>query len=1696
MPNIDKLLDKHISEILGKHDAPITSREILEELKTVNELNDCTLPVLNTYLRQIAKEGYVSIKYRPEGNLYSANLDKIQDIEMTKETEREVDSQRKNQRPEADLDKISSSMIAVLKDYEKPLPLNQIRKLIEKESDCSVDLKSLANVAYRLRGKNSVDLNSNSEWFLIKQDSNENKQSSEIVPICIKDASAPKHIEKQNTQKVEKLKTVEQDKAERLFKYLRELSLSKFNIIREIEKYEKVLWLDDVPNEKECYCVINRDSSAALESSVWLQVEKPKVSSYPDVPSKAKPWIKNSQLENSSTELPSLKSRIESQTESAERESESIEFWERKDFPELDDIWDEYLLNEWLPWAEEDKRKEKVQQVYSDLFSIYQKTKSLGEQYEVVIGLGLLAWKTGSGQRVKHPLILGRAEISFDRDRGIISVIPPADGSRFRFYQDMLDPNDRPDIESISAAEEILREIGDDAWVSKDTHRLLKGWVTSISPDGIYSTNTECPNRLEKHPLVHFAPVIILRKRTEAGLLQIFDDIVEQISESGEIPAGVLSVISEGENRPRKETEFRITNNTVDEIYFPLPANEEQREIVRKIGKQLGVVVDGPPGTGKSHTICNLISHLLATGKRVLVTSHTSRALNVLKDKFESSIPEINPLCVALLDDSKAAFATLENSVQEITARYNGFDLPKSVDRIKSLEEVLNKIKRKEASIIGELRQLKEANSFQHPKLYGQYQGTLQEIGTQIKELESKYSWLQDEILKDDSLPLQNSQFDKILHYLRSEDLEDEKELSQFVIDLDELPKVSKFQEYLEKERSLEQRVAEFSEFQNHDAYSPLLDESIEFREEVSKKMIRLQTDCQNISEHIQPFAKQAAIEILAEKDRAWRQLLESTRELTAAIETSVPLASRISITGVDGRDLNTVLVNCSDLLEYLESGKKLGLVPLLRPKEIKESSYLAKEVRVDGRLANNISTLRDLKTWLEVKKAFNHLESLWENRAEIPTGKLNLQFQDYGDLCEPLEDALKLHSTLNEVRTMLEKVPGLKFPKWHDIEDLKRFTSTIEATLLADQVDEHKRIFGDLIERLKAIVNRPSAHPINQKIFESLRSKNIEEYKVNRKQVAKLGDRVSELDKKRYLLELFRKSLPNIYYSVLENRFDDSWDHKFADIENAWNWAKTFQWFNEISKPGKETELRQNLKNVQEEKERKIAELAAEKAWNHCFSRLTDSQVKHLHAWEKAMERLGKRTGKYTNKYRREAQLNMEQCRTSIPAWIMPIFRIYDSIKVKPNAFDVVIVDEASQSGPEALFLNYLAKQIIVVGDDKQISPTSFQNIEAVEKIKQKFIPDLPFSDALGIEHSFFDQGVIRFTERIRLIEHFRCMPEIIQFSNNISYSGKPLIPLRQYGSGRLEPVIKTVFVSDGFISGETKFANIPEAEAIVETIKECCDNPVYDGKTFGLISLLAKSVQDQKIESLLLERIGAEEIEKRRLICGNPYDFQGTERDVMFLSMVVAPDYNFGVLSKKSDRQRFNVAVSRAKDQLWVFHSITVNDLSKSCLRYDLLKYCSDPQVDGASKSDIDIDKLRVYCRSVRRRRDNVPSPFDSWFEVDVFFKIIEKGFRVIPQYEIGGYRIDFIVEGMQGRLAVECDGDEYHSAEHFDKDMYRQNQLERSGMSFWRIRGSDFSIDPDGSMQTLWSTLEKYKIYPNKVDLDSEIAVTKRA
>jgi very-short-patch-repair endonuclease len=388
-----------------------------------------------------------------------------------------------------------------------------------------------------------------------------------------------------------------------------------------------------------------------------------------------------------------------------------------------------------------------------------------------------------------------------------------------------------------------------------------------------------------------------------------------------------------------------------------------------------------------------------------------------------------------------------------------------------------------------------------------------------------------------------------------------------------------------------------------------------------------------------------------------------------------------------------------------------------------------------------------------------------------------------------------------------------------------------------------------------------------------------------------------------------------------------------------------------------------------------------------------------------------------------------------------------------------------------------WLAPRIIVVGDDRQCAPGEIHrggNQQVYDRLDE-FLYDVP--DWMRLRFSpksnLFSLLGTQFSSTIRLREHFRCMPEIITWSSRQFYSDEPLVPLRQYGADRLPP-IQVRYVSGAVQEGKaTTLVNHREAAAIVEQIRRCCEDPAYDGKSMGVV-VLQGAAQAALIDTLLQIEVPAEEIEKRRIRVGTAPDFQGDERNIIFLSMVVAERPS--KVTALDWQRRFNVAASRAEDQLWLFHSVTLDLLRPDDLRRSLLAYMLNPPAPMS----------RGVYSELTWDSEVIP-PFDSKFEQRVYIELRDRGYSVTPQYEINGRFIDLFVSGAKGQLAVECDGDYWHSRpEDVAADLDRELELERAGVKFWRVRESEFYLDRQGSLASLWTTLEQRGIRPGDLNV----------
>ena len=1477
-------------------------------------------------------------------------------------------------------------------------------------------------------------------------------------------------------------KTQNEPPALRLARYLKEYVGLRTTTVRDIEKYDEFLWFGDMPQDHDCQSAAWTDDFD--EDDPWLEVRKQQFEKVPAPPESVQPWVDRKALSQTSHGFPALHSTItvpDDEVVLEQDETPPLKSRSLSDHPEVSQAYERYRPR-WEAWSKEHLRRKAIQSVYADLFRLHTQVLKQGEIVEVVLGLGFLDWRTKVNEKaipIRRHVVVAQVDIEFDPDKGVIRIRPPGDGARLQIEDDMLEAELRPDRTYYDIAESQLNEIGDDIWDKPQMHTMLKTWVGALNPNSQWSDSLIAWESTTDDPVMSFAPALIMRKRTQIGMARTYDRLIEQLSHNNaKVPKlwhGLIEDVEDSgndigqENRQPERVKQRIDPS---EVYFPLPANREQRRIVRAIDDRSGVLVQGPPGTGKSHTIVNLMCHLLAMGKRLLITAETGRALRVLKEKLPV---EIQPLCISLLGQGGDAFAELSKSVQGITTRQNTYSPGDYKDRIDEIDQDLDNARRRLAETESELRSLREDETTVHLVADGIYHGTASAIAGQVAREKEQYKWLQLPREADARPPVSNKDMISWLEIRRRYTDQQIFEANKQIPSSDDVPSPTQFAASVHEETEALKLYKQHEHMRCHGAYGPILSLSGNSREQLRSEFESLEKQRHELRRQGGEWSQTAIQDLILGQRARWSTILEESGVRLPRIENLIHNVSARTVELPVGRDARKVLADVIAVIGYFENGGKWKRFRVFTPKEVKDRTYLKDSVFVDGEHASNTENLEVVRDTLELELELAALQSVWNGVGVSSTeGISRLRFAELTERTSILKQCFEYADGCGLLsQSMTNAIPPVPVPDWISGQS-QEYIELIKSTFVEEQLNGATSIVDSCANSLRSLRELHDVHPVVNVLLRAVEDRDVRSYSQGHTSVVSAEQTRWDQQRRMRVENLLASNVPSLVDCVSSSLDDEAWETRFQTWQSAWHWAITDLWLVKRSDFEYQQQLWERQREIEAEIGELLSEAAALRAWTHFFDRLSPKETAALKSWREAVRAMGKGTGKSAKmaRLRQEARQYMAECREAIPVWIMPRYLVAEMVDPAPGRYDLVIVDEASQLGIESLFLFYIAKKLVVVGDDQQISPYGVGVADAaISGMQQHYLSGIPHLHALSAQSSLYANAKIRFSQNIVLREHFRCMPEIIQFSNDLCYAsnGTPLDPLRTYPANRLQPLVLR-HVPEGYRRGGTQHAqNPPEADAVVSQIHACVNDPRYSGLTMGVISLQGEG-QSKLIEQKLLETLDPEIIEERRLICGDAYAFQGDERNVVFLSMVAAPgEIRIGALTAESARQRFNVAASRAQDQLWLFHTANLDVLSDLCMRHRLLSYMINPS---------------------RQSTDEHEQRFESEFERDVYRCLAERGFHVRTQVCVGDptnhrYRIDLVVEGMQGRLAVECDGDEWHGPERYEHDMARQRDLERAGWQFVRIRGSDFYRDRSRTMESVWSELKRLGIEPGGID-----------
>lgn len=440
------------------------------------------------------------------------------------------------------------------------------------------------------------------------------------------------------------------------------------------------------------------------------------------------------------------------------------------------------------------------------------------------------------------------------------------------------------------------------------------------------------------------------------------------------------------------------------------------------------------------------------------------------------------------------------------------------------------------------------------------------------------------------------------------------------------------------------------------------------------------------------------------------------------------------------------------------------------------------------------------------------------------------------------------------------------------------------------------------------------------------------------------------------------------------------------------------------------------------------------------------------------------------------------------LPVWILSPDDAARLFPCEPGLFDVVIVDEASQVDlPSMLPIAFRAKKLVVFGDDKQMQSQRFAFMSqslAVEAWQQFSMSEFDPDETLHpVRTSMLDLVTVHAEESVFLNEHFRCLPPIIEYSNDRWYDNRMRVMTdvrhKRFGSPE-QPVIQLHHVEGGRISGGSQ-ENEREARALVDLLASMVDDPDYADASIGVLCLFEEQVA--LVNEMVTDRIDSAKWEEHELVVVNPDGFQGDERDVILYSLSwdneVMPRAALSArqADSKQTQGMLNVAFTRARDELHVFHSAPIETFSMANAR------------EGA------IAKWLEHCAHVEReggqRVSGRAGKIDSEFESEVAEALRARGLEVTHQYPACGFSIDLVCDLEGERLAVECDGEIYHHDEHGNlriEDVERQAVLERAGWTVLRIAYRNWRRDRDAQIQRVMEALREMR---DEDDIQEEIA-----
>lgn len=1102
--------------------------------------------------------------------------------------------------------------------------------------------------------------------------------------------------------------------------------------------------------------------------------------------------------------------------------------------PEFAAAFAAYVAGPWSSWAETEKPRRRSVTFYNRLFDIQQRMVAMGDDtpVECVIGVGVARWQHPA-QRINAPLIEALVEIELDEATGTIIVQP-----RPRPPKLCLRAFETLDIASVGG---LLRDGGaqlersfedpDVGFAPTDKRgfehvlRMCRARLSEAAvyePDERQDVQDRSPPAFDDKLRIMDSWVFYARRRSADFRCADIEALIKRVREQPDgngLPQAAVSFVTRPQATPLEPDDDPFGGPAIlpgeplqpgarwrglsasagaglptpePRRFFPLPYNDEQIRTVRRLDDDAvhGVVVQGPPGTGKTHTIANIICHYMATGRRVLVSARTPEALSAIQQKLPA---EVRDLAIAIIQSDREGARQLETAVDILSSQVKQIDRAAYRRLLSDLEEKLARVQGELASIDRRIAEHAALNLTE--VMYRGQRYVPMALAAVVEDERAAHAWFPD--------PLDMEEW--FVARFEAADIAEARTIraalgADIVYPSGQLPRADALPD-------VPRLLA---------AHHALAREQVSKDREESGELPRVSTggattdDARSLLEWLDRFGEWRAD--VAQDDwivDLYRMLL-GARHADPAAEAAmralcqewVGLAfagRQFALRGVETPGVEPGNPPFDAAIDALANGRKpFGVLAFGK------SSLKARidAVRVEARAPGDAAAwglARDYRAWQ--KRAHGFLGRWSAAAAAVGFPPLPPAWPDGGPELLRLGRLVERMHDLHLQAADRMRVLGALFPFG---VDARRVVLDGEIGAVREALACHLEQQGgtdarDIARRL-ASMPADAALPFHAALNEvraALGSPAVEP-----RQLAEGWQRILAEARRLHGLRPLRERLEAIAGSVaacgaprwatrlLLDCPDPSDALTPASWPQTWEWARAAGYVRRISCRGTVADLSVRHAALEREQRAVMGDMVRVTTFLGLKRGITAGMASALARFSLAVRELGAGTGKSANRRRRAIREAALEAAAAVPCWILPEWRVAEQLPSELGTFDLVIIDEASQSDITALPVVMRGRKLLVVGDDKQVSPSGVAIEEAfVIRLRETFLRGTVLETALEPTTSLYDIAAITMPGAVILLrEHFRCVEPLIRYSSKLY--PKALIPLRvPTAAERLDP-------------------------------------------------------------------------------------------------------------------------------------------------------------------------------------------------------------------------------------------------------------------------------------------------------------------